>query len=215
MTSSPQLDHHDLRAVLRARLDSSPNGLATVLVHPDAPDESYSIADVLRRADAFAHQYDELPADAEDPIVIEINFSNIPIMIVNVSGDYGLVRLKEIGEDLADEIETIPGILEVNLSGGLEREVQVDVDLNKLLGYGLSFSDIADAIRKENANIPGGSIDIAISSGGCQNVPQTSLVSLICLSDLVSAEFLTSIHSGTCFLPSCFQEPAPPPQSQS
>lgn len=70
MTSSPQLEHHDLRAVLRARLNNSPEGLATVLVHQDAPDESYSIADVLRRADAFARQYKELASGPNDPNVI-------------------------------------------------------------------------------------------------------------------------------------------------
>jgi multidrug efflux pump len=51
-------------------------------------------------------------------------------MQVNISGQYDLVRLKEVAEDLKERLEQIPSILEVRLSGGLEREVQVDVDLN-------------------------------------------------------------------------------------
>ena len=74
----------------------------------------------------------EFPEDTEDPIVMEINFSNIPMMIVNLAGDYGLIRLKEIAEDLQDDIETIPGILEARIAGGLEREVKVDVDPDRL-----------------------------------------------------------------------------------
>jgi len=102
----------------------------------------------------------ELPEDVEDPMAIEINLSNIPIMIVNLSGDYGLVRLKEIGEDLADEIETVPGILEVTLAGGLEREVQVDVDPDRLTAYGLAIQNVVDAVRRENVTLPGGSVEM-------------------------------------------------------
>ncbi len=102
----------------------------------------------------------DLPTDAEDPIVSEINFSNIPIMIVNMSGDYGLVRLKEVAEDLSDEIETVPGILEVRLAGGLEREVKIDVDPDRLVVYEMSLNDVVETIQRENVTLPGGSMDI-------------------------------------------------------
>ncbi|HWV58724.1 MAG TPA: efflux RND transporter permease subunit, partial [Longimicrobiales bacterium] len=102
----------------------------------------------------------ELPADAEEPTVLEFNLSDWPIMQVNISGEYGLVRLKEVAEDLQERLEQIPALLEVRLAGGLEREVMVDVDLSRLQYYGLSFDDVIDAIREENLNIPGGSIDV-------------------------------------------------------
>jgi multidrug efflux pump subunit AcrB len=102
----------------------------------------------------------DLPDDAEEPTIVEFNFSEIPIMQVNLSGEYGLVRLKELAEDLQDKLEQIPSVLRVDLRGGLEREVKVDVDLAKLQFYGLALSDVVDAIRNENVNIPGGSIDV-------------------------------------------------------
>jgi multidrug efflux pump len=102
----------------------------------------------------------DLPGDAEDPIVSEVNFSSIPIMIVNMSGDYGLVRLKEVAEDLSDEIETVQGVLEVRLAGGLEREVKVDVDPDRLTVYELALKDIVETIQRENVTLPGGSMDI-------------------------------------------------------
>ena len=102
----------------------------------------------------------ELPNDAEDPIVVEVNLSNIPMMLVALSGDYGLIRLKEIAKDLADEIETIPGILEVRITGGLEREVKVDVDPDRLVAYNLSIEDVIETIQRENLTLPGGGLDL-------------------------------------------------------
>jgi multidrug efflux pump len=102
----------------------------------------------------------DLPADAEEPAIVEFNVEEVPIMQVNLSGEYGLVRLKEVGEILQDRLEQISSVLRVDLRGGLEREVKVDVDLRKLQYYGLALQDVIDAIQKENVNIPGGSIEV-------------------------------------------------------
>ncbi|NIS67024.1 MAG: hypothetical protein GTO05_18025, partial [Gemmatimonadales bacterium] len=63
----------------------------------------------------------ELPEAAEEPMIIEFNFAEWPIMQVNISGDYSLVRLKQVAEELQDQLEQIPSVLDVTLSGGLER----------------------------------------------------------------------------------------------
>jgi multidrug efflux pump subunit AcrB len=105
----------------------------------------------------------DLPQDAEDPSIMEFNFSEIPILQVNLAGEYGLVRLKELGEQMQDRFEQIPSVLRADLRGGLEREVKVDVDLAKLQFYGLAMQDVVDAIRGENVNIPGGAIDVGDS----------------------------------------------------
>ena len=102
----------------------------------------------------------ELPSAANDPQIIEINTSQFPIMQVNVAGPYNQVRLREVAEDIQTRFEQIPSVLEVQLSGGLEREVHVDVDLAKLKFYGLAFKDVSDAVLGENVTVPGGSIDV-------------------------------------------------------
>lgn len=102
----------------------------------------------------------ELPEDAEDPVINEINFSEFPIMLVNISGNYDLVQLKEISEDLEDKFETIPGVLDVTLNGGLQREVQINVDLERLKHKNLGFNDVIETIQNENRTIPGGSIEV-------------------------------------------------------
>ncbi|MFQ5535936.1 MAG: efflux RND transporter permease subunit [Gemmatimonadota bacterium] len=105
----------------------------------------------------------DLPEDAEEPSIVEFNFSEVPIMQVNLAGEYGLVRLKELGEDLQDRIEQIPSVLRADLRGGLEREVKVDVDLARLKFYGLALNDVIEAVQNENVNIPGGSIEVGSS----------------------------------------------------
>ena len=102
----------------------------------------------------------DLPDDAEEPRVVEINIAEFPILFVNISGKYSLVKLKEIAEDVKDQIETFPEVLEVDLSGGLEREVQVNVDLAKVKYYNISLQDVIDAARNENTTIPGGTVDV-------------------------------------------------------
>lgn len=137
---------------------TSAEGVSTITIEFN-PDES--IDDALQRVkDKVDLAQQDLPDDAEESIVSEVNFSNFPIMIVNLSAPYGLVRLKEVAEDLQDAIEGIPGVLEARLAGGLEREVKVDVDPDRLTGYGLSLQDVVDAIQRENVTLPGGSLEM-------------------------------------------------------
>jgi multidrug efflux pump len=102
----------------------------------------------------------DLPADVEEPTIFEFDFAEIPIMSVNLSGEYGLVRLKAIAEELQDRLETLPGVLRADVRGGLEQQVKVEVDLARLQYYDVSMGDVVAAIRNENVNIPGGSIDV-------------------------------------------------------
>jgi multidrug efflux pump len=106
----------------------------------------------------------DLPPDVDKPNIVEINFSEFPILTINIAGPYSLSKLKDVAEDLQDEIEKIEGILSVKINGGLEREVHVDVDLNKLNHYNVRFDDIITAISDENRTIPGGTIDVNNSS---------------------------------------------------
>lgn len=102
----------------------------------------------------------EFPSDVEEPIVSDIDFADFPVVTVNLLTDGSLTSLRATAEDLQDEIESVQGVSDVDLLGGLEREVQINVDLAALQGYNLSINDLVDAIRTENTNIPGGSVDV-------------------------------------------------------
>lgn len=101
-----------------------------------------------------------LPKDVKEPIVQEVSFVNIPFMVLALSGDYGLVKLKEVADKLKDELESVSGILEVNVIGGLEREIQVLVDLGRLEALNLSLDDYTHALMATNINLPGGTMDL-------------------------------------------------------
>ena len=99
----------------------------------------------------------DLPTDLdEDPSVFEVNFSELPIVIYSLSGTCGMPCLKKIADDLEDEIEAIVGVLEVEVTGGLEREIRVEVSPEKLSYYGLTFNALRDVVQSENLNTSGG-----------------------------------------------------------
>ncbi len=102
----------------------------------------------------------ELPPDAEEPEIIEINASDWPIMIANVSGDMDPLRLKDLAEDIQDDIEKIPGVLRVDIAGGVQREIHVEADPAKLRYHEVSLNDIINVLRAENINLPGGNIEV-------------------------------------------------------
>lgn len=102
----------------------------------------------------------KMPKDIEEPNVMEINLSEQPMLYVNLSGNLGLAALKDIADKLSDDIEGISGILSADVKGGLEREVKINVDANRLKYYNLTFNDITGKIGMENLSIPGGSVDV-------------------------------------------------------
>ncbi|MCB1009086.1 MAG: efflux RND transporter permease subunit [Acidobacteria bacterium] len=106
----------------------------------------------------------EFPTDAEEPILRELNFSDVPIVQIHLSGDLGPVELRRIAKELQDEIEAIPGVLRATLVGGVEREVQVDLDPERLRLYGVALDDVIDTVRDENVSIPGGDLKLTSQS---------------------------------------------------
>jgi len=119
------------------------------------------IDDALQKVrDKVAIAKTKMPNDIEEPSVTEINLSEQPMLYVNLSGDLGLAALKDYADKLSDEIEVIPGILSADVKGGLEREVKINVDANRLKYYNVTFNDIINKIGFENQSIPGGSVDL-------------------------------------------------------
>ncbi|MDB4584510.1 efflux RND transporter permease subunit, partial [Draconibacterium sp.] len=99
----------------------------------------------------------ELPNDLpNDPLVMDFDLSEFPIMNVNISGEYSMRDLKKYAEDMQEEFEGYNEVSEANIRGIEEREIQIDVDPYKLEAVGLSFEDVAFAIQFENITIGAG-----------------------------------------------------------
>ena len=171
-TIYPGVAPKDIETLITRPIEDELNGISDVKTITSVSVEGYSSitvefdpsVDITEALQQVREKVDiakpEIPTAAEEPQIFEINFSDFPIMQVNVAGSYDLVRLREVAEDLQDRLELIPSVLEVRLAGGLEREVQVDVDLPRLKFYGLAFDDVIEAIQGENITVPGGTIEV-------------------------------------------------------
>ena len=171
-TAYPGVSPNDVETLITRKVEEEVNTIPEIKELTSTSVEGYSsvvaefgtgmnMEEALRKVrEKVDRARPELPADAKEPEVLEFNLSEMPILQVNVSGEYGLVQLKDVAEELKDRLEQIPSISEVQLSGGLEREVQVDVDLALLKHYGVTFQDLVEAIQTENVTVPGGVFDV-------------------------------------------------------
>lgn len=110
--------------------------------------------------DAVDKAKSELPNDESlfDPVVMDFDLSEFPILNINLSGDYSIEELKDFAEYLEDRIEPIPEISKVLIEGVDEKEIKINVDLPRLEAQELSFMDIQTAIAQENITMSGGEI---------------------------------------------------------
>jgi multidrug efflux pump len=120
------------------------------------------IDDALQKVrDKVDQAKQDLPAELpDDPVIQEVNFSDIPVIRVVLSGPFSLRRLQNFAEEFEDRIESIPGVLDARITGGLEREIHVEFDLDRVGAYNVPFSSLINAVTKSNVNMPGGSMDI-------------------------------------------------------
>ncbi|HOI31273.1 MAG: efflux RND transporter permease subunit [Bacteroidales bacterium] len=119
-----------------------------------------NIKDALQEVkDAVDKAKKELPDNLlEDPMVMDIDFSEFPILNINLSGDYSVNELKNYAEYLEEEIEAFTEISKVEITGITEREIKIHVDQHKLDAFELSFGDIESAIKNENVSMSGGEL---------------------------------------------------------
>ncbi|MGV3530294.1 MAG: efflux RND transporter permease subunit [Flavisolibacter sp.] len=103
----------------------------------------------------------DLPTDLTvQPEVQEFAFSEMPIMYVNISGDYDPLKLKQFADKMQDRFEELKEITRADIVGAPEREIQVNVDPYKMQVSKISFTDIENAINRENHDISGGQIEV-------------------------------------------------------
>lgn len=104
----------------------------------------------------------ELPAGREvQPIVTSIDFESMPLMLVTMSGPPGFDQrtLKQIAEDVQEELETVPGVANTQLFGGLEREMHVNVNPDLAAQYNVTLADLRQALSQFHAKLPGGALN--------------------------------------------------------
>ncbi|MDX9779061.1 MAG: efflux RND transporter permease subunit [Patescibacteria group bacterium] len=133
---------------------NSSNSLSAITVEFDARADLDSSLRKLR--DEVSNVKSSLPEDANDPVVKEISFDDSPIMNVSLAAPYEGFALRTLGESLQDELEKIPGVREVNLSGGDEVEFEIAYDPQKLTTFNISADRANQIVAAANLAIPAG-----------------------------------------------------------
>jgi len=136
---------------------SSSEGVSVVVVDFDV--EADLERSIQRVREKVVDVRKDLPKDAEESSVEEINFSDLPIILISIAGDLDPIRLKNLALDAADELELLPGVLSADVSGGKTREIQIYLDPFRLNQYGLDILDVFNAVKRSDVNIPAGQID--------------------------------------------------------
>jgi multidrug efflux pump len=116
------------------------------------------VSDVKEKVkDAVDKAQTDLPKDlTRQPNVMEVNFSELPILYINIAGKMDLNKLKKYADDLKDRIEGMKEISKVIMVGDLEREIQINIDMYKMQAANFALGDIQRAVQYENMNISGG-----------------------------------------------------------
>ncbi len=104
----------------------------------------------------------DLPNDLKsDPTVSEVNLStDIPVLTVAFYGNDSLRLLKKVVEDIQEQVEAVPGVLEAKIFGDREREIRVEIDIRRLNTYRISGASLVNLIRNENSTVTGGNIEM-------------------------------------------------------
>lgn len=101
----------------------------------------------------------ELPEDASDPRVMEINLAAFPVMVVTLSGNVDDRVLYTVAEDLQERIEAIPGVLEAPIRGNREEVAEIIIDPTLMASYNLSHSEVYNVITNNNRLVTAGNLD--------------------------------------------------------
>lgn len=135
----------------------SSEGNSTIVVEFNWGTDMDIAAQDMREKVDFAKPF--LPSDAQAPMVVKFDPSMMPIMQIALYGGNNIVQLKNIAEDtIVNRLLRLEGVASVDVLGGLEREIVIRVDPDKLSLYGLSMPQISSKLQLENLNLPGGSI---------------------------------------------------------
>jgi len=137
---------------------TSREGVGSVVVEFEASEDIDDSIDKVK--DEIDLIRGELPGDATEPIVSDVNFADDPVVIASIVSERPITEFKELSDDLVDQIEGIQGVSRAEVSGMRDREVTVVVRKEDLLLHGLTLSEVTGAITAADVSVPVGSIEV-------------------------------------------------------
>ncbi|WP_295771654.1 efflux RND transporter permease subunit [uncultured Mucilaginibacter sp.] len=137
---------------------TSQEGVSQVVVQlKSGVDIDKAERDIQRKADQAQN---DLPDDIDRPVVNKINLEEVPVIRAGVTSNLAPKALYDMVDlQLRPILQNVSGVGQVNIIGGDEREIQVNIDQSKLKAYGLSITQVTEAVRNANQSFPAGSIE--------------------------------------------------------
>lgn len=136
---------------------TSTTGHVSVFLEFDVnADKDKALSDIRAKLDGASS---DLPDDATDPSVTEISFQDVPVLNVAIFGDVPERTMVNEAKALKDELKTLPDVQDVTISGARDEMLVVQIDMTKLEAYGLTSSQLLDALAKNNLVVAGGTLD--------------------------------------------------------
>ena len=160
-------------------------GHASVFLEFDVnADKDQALSDIRAELEGVSS---ELPDDADEPTVTEISFTDMPVISVAIYGNAPERQLVQRAKDLQEELEGLPDVQSVEISGSRDEVLAVTIDLNRLEAYDLTAAQLLDSLAKNNMVVPGGTLD---TGQGSFNVEVPGLINNA--ADLYSLPLKTS-----------------------
>jgi len=136
---------------------TSDTGQSTIVVEFEwGTDMDFAVLDLRQQIDLISGF---LPDEAEDTLIFKFDPAMFPILSYGITGEQNLADLKtEVEDNIVPRLERLPGVAQVNLDGGLTREILVSLEGDKLYNYGIDFSTVNGILAQENVNVSAGEI---------------------------------------------------------
>ncbi|HET8864727.1 MAG TPA: efflux RND transporter permease subunit [Gracilimonas sp.] len=146
--------------VERVRSSSEQGGSRVTLEFAQSVDIDVASNDVRAALDRVRGS---IPPEADAPRIWKFDPNNFPIVIIGANSDMNLAELTVLlDREITKRFEQINGVGSIDIWGGIDREVKVDIKRDRLIASGLTTADVQQAIASENANLPGGNVNSGI-----------------------------------------------------
>ncbi|TBR42160.1 efflux RND transporter permease subunit [Marinomonas agarivorans] len=145
-----------LEGLKKVSSTASESHASVTLEFESGTDIDEALVDVREKVD---NAKNELPADADDPTIHEINLATFPVIRINLHGDIDFSVLSTLASDLQETVETIPGVLEAEISGDREELAEIVISPQQLETYNLSLSEVANVFASNNQLVAAGTLD--------------------------------------------------------
>jgi multidrug efflux pump subunit AcrB len=135
-------------------------GVSSILLQLEENLSSREKSKTIDDIKSAVQRVNDLPEDLlNDPVIKEASSEQLPVIQIALTGEIPYSKLHSLADELTDQIETIPDVLQVNKLGYKEKEFKIELDPNKLKEYNIPTSLIANAIKTRNLNLPAGSME--------------------------------------------------------